>query len=136
MEEFTSFLGTGWSFPPTFDLATGRLKTSSDDADIDESLNILLTTRLGERIMVPEYGCNMEDLLFKSLDLTMKTFAADRIKTAILYHEPRIDVEKIDITQGNDLEGILLILIDYRIRVTNSRRNFVFPFYKGEGSEL
>jgi uncharacterized protein len=136
MEDFTSFLGTGWSFPPTFDVHSKSLKTSSDDKDIDESLTILLTTRLGERIMLPEYGCNMEDLLFKSLDLTMKTFAIDRIKTAILYHEPRIDVEKIDITQGNDLEGILLVQIDYRIQATNSRRNFVFPFYKGEGSEI
>jgi phage baseplate assembly protein W len=136
MEEFTSFLGTGWSFPPTFDLTSGSAFTSTNEQDIEESLRILLSTRLGERIMLPEYGCNLEDLLFSPLDLTLKTVVSKQIKTAILYHEPRIDVDKIDISQGNDLEGELLIIIDYRVRSTNSRKNLVFPFYKEEGSDI
>ncbi|MDH4474081.1 MAG: GPW/gp25 family protein [Fluviicola sp.] len=136
MEEFTSFLGTGWSFPPTFDLTSRSAFTSTNEQDIEESLQILLSTRLGERIMLPEYGCNLEDLLFSPLDLTMKTVVSKQVKTAILYHEPRIDVDKIDISQGNDLEGELLIIIDYRIRSTNSRKNLVFPFYKEEGSDI
>lgn len=136
MEEFTSFLGTGWSFPPTFDLTSRSAFTSTNEQDIEESLRILLSTRLGERIMLPEYGCNLEDLLFSPLDLTLKTVVSKQIKTAILYHEPRIDVDKIDISQGNDLEGELLIIIDYRVRSTNSRKNLVFPFYKEEGSDI
>lgn len=136
MEEFTSFLGTGWSFPPSFELQSKSIQTSNNEQDIDESLQILLSTRLGERIMVPEYGSNLEDLLFNPLDLTLKTVVSHQIKTAILYHESRIDVEKIDISQGNDLEGELLILIDYRVRATNSRRNLVFPFYKEEGTDI
>ncbi|MES2555163.1 MAG: GPW/gp25 family protein [Bacteroidota bacterium] len=136
MEEFTSFLGTGWSFPPSFELQSKSIHTSTNEQDIDESLQILLSTRLGERIMVPEYGSNLEDLLFNPLDLTLKTVVSHQIKTAILYHEPRIDVEKIDISQGNDLEGELLILIDYRVRATNSRKNLVFPFYKEEGTDI
>lgn len=136
MEIFTSFLGTGWSFPPAFDVQSGTLRTSSDELDIDESLKILLSTRLGERIMRPDYGCNLDDLLFETLDLTLKTVVRDQIKTAILYHEPRVDVENIDFTQGDELQGELLILIDYRIRATNSRKNLVFPFYKEEGTEI
>lgn len=136
MEEYTSFLGTGWSFPPEFDNQTGRVKTSSDETDIQESLMILLSTRLGERIMVPGYGCNLEDLLFSPLTLTLKTFVGEQIKTAVLYHEPRIDIEKIDMAHSNENEGLLLIEIDYRVRSTNSRRNMVFPFYKGEGTEI
>jgi uncharacterized protein len=136
MEEFTSFLGTGWSFPPSFELQSKSIQTSNNEQDIDESLQILLSTRLGERIMVPEYGSNLEDLLFNPLDLTLKTVVSHQIKTAILYHESRIDVEKIDISQGNDLEGELLIIIDYRVRATNSRRNLVFPFYKEEGTDI
>ena len=136
MDEFTSFLGTGWGFPPTFDSTSRSVLTSSDEQDIQESLQILLSTKLGERIMVPGYGCNLEDLLFSSLDLTLKTFVKDQVETAILYHEPRIDVEKIDLTEGNDLEGVLLIHVHYRIRSTNSRTNMVFPFYRGEGSEI
>jgi len=136
MTEYNSFLGTGWSFPPVFDPELKGVKTSSDEQDIEESLKILLSTRLGERIMEPGYGCNLEDLLFSPLDLTLETFVKDQIETAILYHEPRIDPKKIDLTESNSLEGQLLILIDYTIRATNSRKNMVFPFYRGEGSEI
>lgn len=136
MKEYTSFLGTGWSFPPAFDNLSGVVHTSSDQQDIEESLRILLSTRLGERIMEPGYGCNLEDLLFSPLDLTLKTYVRDQIETAILYHEPRIDPLKIDFSDSDDLEGKLLIQIEYMIRATNSRKNMVFPFYKGEGSEI
>lgn len=130
-----SFLGTGWSFPPEFSKAKKTVVMTSDEVDIKKSLEILLATRLGERIMQPTYGCNLEELMFKPLNVTLKTFVVDLIKTAILYHEPRIDVEKIDIDPTNELQGELLILIDYRIRATNSRANLVYPFYKAEGTE-
>lgn len=136
MEQFTSFLGTGWGFPPTFDNTLKQVKTSSDEQDINESLQILLSTRLGERVMVPKYGCNLEELLFNPLDLTLKTYVSDLIRTAILYHEPRIDVNSIDYSQGDDLQGELLIIIDYTVRATNSRMNMVYPFYRNEANEL
>lgn len=136
MEENKSFLGTGWSFPPSFSIHQGVLSMVSDEEDIDQSLKILLSTRLGERVMNPGYGCNLEDLLFSPLDLTLKTIVRDQIETAILYHEPRIDPLKIDFSDSQDLEGLLLIHIEYAIRATNSRKNMVFPFYKGEGSEI
>lgn len=106
------------------------------EEDTEKSLHILLTTRLGERIMLPDYGCNLDELLFKPLNLTLKTYVSDLIKTAILYHEPRIDAEKIWIDESTTNDGILLINIDYRIRTTNSRKNLVYPFYKGEGTEI
>ncbi len=135
MEE-NSFLGTGWSFPPTFEAKTSQVETSFGEKDIEESLRILLSTRPGERVMNPGYGCNLDDLLFAPLTLTLKTFVGDLIKTAILYYEPRIDAKRITINSGNDLEGELLIEVDYVIRATNSRRNFVYPFYRAEGTEL
>jgi len=131
-----SFLGRGWSFPPEFQKETGAVKMLEDEADIKSSLEILLATRPGERIMLPEYGCNLEELLFKPMNLTLKTYVIDLIKTAILYHEPRIDVNKIDIDTADELNGVLMINIDYTIRTTNSRKNMVFPFYKEEGNEL
>lgn len=130
-----SFLGTGWSFPPEFSKTKKTVVMTSDEVDIKKSLEILLATRLGERIMQPTYGCNLEELMFKPLNVTLKTFVIDLIKTAILYHEPRIDIEKIDIDPTNELQGELLILVDYRIRATNSRANLVYPFYKAEGTE-
>ena len=136
METNKSFLGRGWGFPPEFNRTTKAVNMLIDEADIKSSLEILLSTRLGERIMVPGYGCNLDELMFKPLNLTLKTFVVDLIKTAILYHEPRIDVTKINIDPTNELEGVLLINLDYTIRTTNSRINMVYPFYKAEGNEL
>ena len=136
MDGYKSFLGTGWGFPPEFQKNTRAVKMLKDEDDIKSSLEILLSTRLGERILVPGYGCNLDELMFKPLNLTLKTYVIDLIKTAILYHEPRIDAKTISIDQTNELEGELLINIEYVIRATNSRKNMVFPFYKAEGSEV
>ena len=136
MDTSKSFLGRGWGFPPEFNRATKAVNMLVDEADIKSSLEILLSTRLGERVMVPDYGCNLDELLFKPLTLTLKTFVIDLIKTAILYYEPRIDLNKIAIDPTDELEGVLLINLDYTIRATNSRKNMVYPFYKAEGNEL
>jgi len=136
MDTSELFLGRGWGFPPEFIKTTATVQMTEGEVDIDKSLQILLSTRLGERIMLPDYGCNLEELLFTPLNLTLKTYVVDLIKTAILYHEPRIDTEKIWIEESTDNDGILLINIDYRVRITNSRKNMVFPFYKAEGTEI
>ena len=136
MDTSKSFLGRGWGFPPEFNRATKAVNMLEDEADIKSSLEILLSTRLGERVMVPDYGCNLDELLFKPLTLTLKTFVIDLIKTAILYYEPRIDLNKIAINPTDELEGVLLINLDYTVRATNSRKNMVYPFYKAEGNEL
>lgn len=136
MYDTLDFLGEGWSFPPHFDKKTGQLVTTTDIEDINKSLHILLSTKLGERIMVPNYGCNLEELLFQPLDISLKTYIKDLVATAILYHEPRIDPKKISLDTGNELEGEVLIEIEYIVRATNSRGNMVFPFYKKEGTEL
>lgn len=136
MKNEKAFLGTGWSFPPEFNIKTKSLVMLSNEEDIESSLEILLSTKLGERIMQPKYGCNMDDLLFTPLSRTLKTYVSELIRTAILYHEPRVDVEKIDISKGDDLTGELLIILDYKIRATNSRINMVYPFYKNEGTDL
>ena len=136
MDTSKSFLGRGWGFPPEFNRATKAVNMLEDEADIKSSLEILLSTRLGERVMVPDYGCNLDELLFKPLTLTLKTYVIDLIKTAILYYEPRIDLNKINIDPTDELEGVLLINLDYTVRATNSRKNMVYPFYKAEGNEL
>lgn len=131
-----SFLGTGWSFPPSFDKERGEAEMLSDVEDIQSSLHILLTTRLGERVMQPTYGCNLDELVFEALSSTFKSFIKDLIKTAILYHEPRIRLNKIELDDSRDLEGIILIVIDYTVRTTNTRFNYVFPYYKNEGTDI
>lgn len=136
MENKKSFLGTGWGFPPEFDIEQKNVKMIADEKDIESSLHILLTTRLGERVMLPDYGCNLDELLFEGLNRTLITYVLELIKTAILYHEPRIDIVKLDMSETDPLEGKLIIEIDYRIRATNSRMNVVFPFYREEGTDI
>ena len=136
MENSNQFIGKGWSFPPHFDKNKKEVVMTTAVEDINNSLHILLSTRLGERIMLPDYGCNLEEMLFQPLDTTLKTYIKDLIETAILYHEPRIDVLKIDIDPSNEQQGVINLIIDYKIRITNSRANMVFPFYKIEGTEI
>ncbi|WP_132056071.1 GPW/gp25 family protein [Pseudocnuella soli] len=130
------FLGKGWSFPPTFDQGQKGVLMMEKVEDIQQSLQILLTTAVGERIMHPRYGCNMDEMVFKALDTTTKTIIKDKIRTAILFFEPRIDVVGIAMNAVNELEGEILIEIEYVVRATNSRFNFVFPYYINEGTEL
>ena len=130
------FLGKGWSFPPSFNAALKSVEMTEKEEDINRSLQILLTTRTGERIMQPKYGCNMDEMVFEPLSTQVKTIIKDKIKTAILYLEPRIDVTSITINTTNELEGEILIEIEYVVRATNNRFNFVFPYYINEGTEL
>lgn len=130
------FLGKGWSFPPSFNLASQGVEITEKVLDIQKSLEVLLSTRVGERVMQPKYGCNMDELVFESLDTSTKTIIKDKIQTAILYFEPRIDVKKIEMNTENELEGIIILEIEYVVRATNSRFNFVYPYYRNEGTEL
>src|SRR3954471_3648085 len=121
------FLGRGWSFPPAFDRASGGVAMLDGEADVASSLHILLSTARGERIMVPQYGCNMDELVFEALDTRMRTLMADKIESAILYHESRIELESVHLDEAEGLQGVVLIGVIYRVRTTNSRFNFVFP---------
>lgn len=132
----TDFLGTGWSFPPTFRRSAKGVVMTSGQEDIDRSLEILLSTALGERVMLPDYGSNMEEMLFEPIDTGLQTLIFDRIKTAILYYEPRIEVEDLVLDTDRAAEGMLIITIAYRVRATNSRFNYVYPFYLTEGSQI
>lgn len=135
MEEDKSFLGTGWAFPPTFNIDTGSVEMVRQEEDIKQSLNILLSTSMGERVMQPQYGCNLTDYMFESLSSTLIGYIKDRVKNAILYYEPRIIAEKIEVTSEESfqlIEGKFTIIIEYSIPGTNSRFNYVYDYYKNE----
>lgn len=136
MNQDPGFLGSGWAFPPGFEADGRQAITRSGEADILDSLRILLSTAPGERVMRPDYGCDMTPLLFEPIDTGLKTFMADRIRTAILYYEPRIDLKRVSLAQSDDNAGLVLIEIEYVIRATNSRLNQVFPFYRNEGTQV
>jgi uncharacterized protein len=129
------FLGKGWSFPPTFDnRAKGVVMTEGED-DIRASLEILLGTRLGERIMRPGYGTNLDQMLFDTIDATLVATLEKDLQFAIALYEPRIDMKQLAVLSDRQVEGRLLVVIDYIVRSTNTRNNLVYPFYLNEGTE-
>ncbi|GAB1402886.1 GPW/gp25 family protein [Lentimicrobium sp.] len=136
MEQNKSFLGRGWSFPPKFNRSLRSVEMLEYETDIASSLEVLLGTMRGERVMLPQYGCNLDELVFENLDTRMKTLMADKIESAILYHEPRIELEKVQLDDSREQEGVVLIEVIYRVKTTNSRFNFVYPYYKLEGSDI
>ncbi len=133
---YTSFLGTGWSFPPEFILETGEVLMTVDEDDIQASLKILLGTDGGERFLNPKYGLDLHSVLFEPLSTTMQTFLKDRIKTAILIYEPRINLLSLELDTTAQFEGKVSLILDYEIRATNSRFNLVYPFYTTDANEI
>ena len=131
-----SFLGTGWGFPPEFNRRSTQINMVSEEDDIRESLWILLSTSPGERIMNPAYGCGIKSLIFDNFNESTETEVQDLIERAILFFEPRVILDSIHIDVADVYNGLIRIHLDYRIRVTNSRHNMVYPFYFREGTNL
>ncbi len=129
-----SFLGSGWSFPPTFTRGGANVSLVDGNEDIEQCLQILLSTRLGERVMKDDFGCDLHDLLFEEIDQSLVNNLTRMITDAILYHEPRITMDNLDVSESESQAGLLLINITYTVRNTNSRFNMVYPFYINEAS--
>lgn len=136
MEDYTTFLGRGWGFPPEFAPDTGEIRMAAGEEDIRESLRILLATTPGERVMLPEYGCPLKSLVFSDFSSTTITELKTMIEQAVLFFEPRIVLEQVQVDTARQVEGVMTILLEYRVRSTNSRSNMVYPFYFLEGTDI
>lgn len=135
MANKNNFLGRGWSFPVSFHRESSQVILSENEEDIRQSLIILLNTRIGERVLRPAYGANMDDLLFEALHVTTATMISNRIKRAILFHEPRIKADEIDMRPDYQI-GRVDILISYTILATNNRKNLVYPYLFIEATDV
>jgi len=135
MAEKNTFLGRGWAFPVAFLRDANQVNLVENEEDIRQSLIILLNTTIGERVLRPDYGANMEDLLFEALNVTTATMITNRIKRAILFHEPRVKVEEIDM-RPDFQEGRIEVLISYFIISTNNRQNLVYPYLFLEATDV
>jgi phage baseplate assembly protein W len=130
------FLGQGWSFPPTFERDAGAVDMVRAETDIVQSLHILFSTAKTERLMLPDYGCDLSELCFDGIDHVLVVRLRELLLAAILFHEPRISVSEsdIDIVADEHAPGRLLVRLGYTVRQTNTRSNMVYPFYLDEGS--
>lgn len=125
------FLGTGWSFPPSFSGGGAEVEMVSGVEDVHQSLQILLATSRDERPMQEGFGCGLDAVMFEEMDSSLINRVTNLIYDAILQHEPRVDLREVDARAGAEA-GVLEIRIAYGIRGTNSRFNMVFPFYLNE----
>ena len=135
MEDNNSFLGRGWGFPVSFSENSATVGMVENEADIEQSLKILLSTMQRERVLLPDYGVDLKEMIFEPLSTSTATILTEKIVHAILFHEPRFILDGITYDQ-NVNEGLIIIRIEYTIVATNTRTNVVFPFYFIEGTDL
>lgn len=124
------FLGRGLRFPIQPD-QRGRLGQSKDEQKIEESIWLILSTAPGERIMLPDFGCGLQELVFEPNSPLTESAVAIEVQQALVRWEPRIDV--IDVQVDAPESNLMLIRIDYRVRAANTTHNLVYPFYITEG---
>jgi Bacteriophage baseplate protein W len=136
MKHKKTFLGIGWKFPPEFDRQSKSVTLVSEEQDIKESLFILMSTRPGERVLQPEYGCDLSVLNFESINEGLINRASEIIHDAVLHFEPRIILDDVSVSTKNMYDGVLEISLEYSIRKTNKRNNIVYPYYLLEGTDV
>ena len=126
------FLGVGWKFPVKLD-EQGEVALSQYEEDIQEAIWILLSTASGERLMHPDFGCGIQDLVFAQNDTRTAGLVRFQVEEALNRWEPRIDLQDVQVLADPNQPALLLISIDYRVRATDSRYNLVYPFYLERG---
>ena len=126
-----NFLGVGWKFPVRADYDR-KIAMSRYEEDIREAIWIILGTAKGERVMRPDFGCGIHNLVFAPINATTISTVENNVREGLLRWEPRIEVNKVEAKDDKSSEGKLLISIDYRVRITNNRFNLVYPFYLKE----
>jgi len=123
------FLGVGWAFPVGVD-ARGRIALARQERDIEEAIRIIMLTPKGQRVMRPEFGCQIHDLMFAPNDATTAGLAAYYVEEALGMWEPRIHVKEVNARPDPENQGRLLIDISYEVKATHDSRSLVFPFYR------
>lgn len=126
------FLGAGWRFPLQVTVG-GGIATAKYEQRIEESIVLILATARGERVMLPEFGCGIHDLVFSSNDARSLALVAHEVRRALVTFEARIDVLDVHVENTREAPNLLLVRVNYRVRATNAIGNLVYPFYIREG---
>ena len=128
------FTGKGWPFPvrPS---AHGKFFYVGGDEKIRQSVWIILSTAPGERLMRPDFGCRIHDLVFQPNSAAVRGLIREQVRDALIRYEPRIDLIEIRVEQSEEAENLLLIFIDYKVRSNNVFYNLVYPFFLNEGAK-
>jgi Bacteriophage baseplate protein W len=122
------FLGSGWGFPVSVDPQTGKINTAAYEESVRQAIWIILGTARGERVMRPDFGCRIYDLVFENITASSVAKITQAVREALLMFETRIDVLEVQVQPENGGE-VLLISVEYEVRATNNVFNLVYPFY-------
>ncbi len=133
MDKSKDFLGRGFAFPPRIDSATGQFVMAESEEDIRQSIYIILMTRMKERAMLPDFGCNLHEYIFEVPDSDFEVQIGSEIKEALMRYEPRIINVEVEVDSDNISNGMINLNINYTVRATNNPNNLVFPYYLMEG---
>lgn len=128
----SSFIGRGWPFPIR-PATGGRLAFIGGEEKIRHSIWIILGTAPGERQMLANFGCGIHDLVYQPNTAALRGLVQVQVRDALTRWEPRIDVMDVRVETPPEGRNHLLILIDYRVRESNSFYNLVYPFFLNEG---
>lgn len=130
------FLGSGWAFPVQFSEGNLQVTVNWYETNINDAIDVILMTKQGERIMEPQFGSGLQQFFFRKMDETLKGEISDAVRTSLLNNEPRITVTEVAISYVDMINGQVDISITYVYNQTNTRHNYVFPFYLKEGTNL
>jgi phage baseplate assembly protein W len=130
-----SYLGNGLSFPLRVD-ARGQIALVSGNEDIEQSIRIILSTRPGERVMRPTFGCRAQELLFEPRSAATASLLQEYVYQALRIWEPRIEVRQVRVINDDGQPGTLLAEIEYEIKAVHDTRSIVYPFYIADEAEL
>ncbi len=133
MENRKEFLGRGWAYPVRLDPTQGKVAVAEYEDDVQQAMYIILGTAPGERVMRPDFGCGIYDMVFEVIDAASITRINNLVTQALVRFEPRIELLSVVVDPYRAAEGRLEINITYRIRKTNQVGNLVYPFYFREG---
>jgi phage baseplate assembly protein W len=130
------FLGSGWSFPVTFSAENHQLQLTKYETNINEMINLIMQTTFGERPFSPQFGSGLQTFFFRDMRPTLQGEIREAVKTALLNNEPRIKVLAVQVAFADLQDGLVEVTIDYIFNQTNTRHNYVYPFYIKEGTNL
>lgn len=133
MDRSKEFLGRGFAFPPRIDSATGQFVMAESEEDIRQSIYIILMTRMKERAMLPDFGCNLHEYIFEVPDSDFEVQIGSEIREALMRYEPRIINVEVEVDSQRISNGVIYLNIQYTVRATNNPNNLVFPYYLMEG---
>ena len=128
----SDFSGSGWSFPPQLN-GRGGIALISGEEKIAQSIQIILSTPLGQRVMRPTFGSRLHELIFAPANPETFGRAEMYVQDALNFWEPRIELINVNALSDDTRPGCLLIHIHYRIKSTHDERSLVYPFYQIPG---